>query len=135
MICQSDVLFQQRDDARRRLTFTCIQKCIATLRQLAHGILSDAMDEYLEIFEKFACDSLHFFVEGSYPFAHEDIYVNQHCLISNAYTRFTVKSMVSPEWSVASTYACWMGYVSYGNLRHEFVEHLLARRPDDLVLD
>ena len=56
--------FQQKPDARGRPGFTPIQKCTAALRQLAYGISSDALDEYLEMSEKIACDSLHYFCQG-----------------------------------------------------------------------
>ncbi|XP_076959340.1 uncharacterized protein LOC143635373 [Bidens hawaiensis] len=41
-----------------------MQKCTAAIRQLAYAISSDAMDEYLGMFEKIARDSLYFFYQG-----------------------------------------------------------------------
>nr|KAJ0203136.1 hypothetical protein LSAT_V11C500276570 [Lactuca sativa] len=44
--------FQLRWDARGKRGFTTIQKCTATLRQLAYGIAADASDEYLKMSER-----------------------------------------------------------------------------------
>ena len=41
--------FQQRYDARGTPRFTPLQKCTATLRQLAYGIMPDALDESLRM--------------------------------------------------------------------------------------
>ncbi|XP_076943296.1 uncharacterized protein LOC143613492 [Bidens hawaiensis] len=57
-------LFKQREDERRRPSFTTIQKCTTAIRQLAYGISSDVMDEYLEMSEKVSRDSLHFSRQG-----------------------------------------------------------------------
>ncbi|XP_052622088.1 uncharacterized protein LOC128125826 [Lactuca sativa] len=53
--------FQQRYDARGTPGFTPLQKCTATLRQLAYDIPPDALDESFRMSAKIARDSLHFF--------------------------------------------------------------------------
>ncbi|KAI3683838.1 hypothetical protein L1987_84353 [Smallanthus sonchifolius] len=53
--------FQQREDARRKLGFTSLQKCTCAVRQLAYGTASDSWDEYLKMYEKTARDTLHMF--------------------------------------------------------------------------
>ncbi|XP_022014231.1 uncharacterized protein LOC110913716 [Helianthus annuus] len=44
-----DPFFTQRPDARNYEGFTTLQKCTAAIRQLAYGIVSDALDEYLQM--------------------------------------------------------------------------------------
>ncbi|XP_076927551.1 uncharacterized protein LOC143591136 [Bidens hawaiensis] len=57
--------FQQRDDARGHPGFTPTQKIIATLRQLAYGVGSDMLDEYLQMAKKTGRDSLNHFCKGA----------------------------------------------------------------------
>ncbi|XP_076933901.1 uncharacterized protein LOC143599971 [Bidens hawaiensis] len=56
--------FQQRDDARGHPGFTPTQNITAALRQLAHGVGSDMLDEYLQMAKKTGRDSLNHFCKG-----------------------------------------------------------------------
>ncbi|XP_076892600.1 uncharacterized protein LOC143544362 [Bidens hawaiensis] len=58
--------FQQRDDARGMSGYSPLQKCTATIRQLAYGTASDAMEEYLQMSETVAREALHTFCECEY---------------------------------------------------------------------
>ncbi|XP_076936931.1 uncharacterized protein LOC143604285 [Bidens hawaiensis] len=56
--------FQQRDDARGNPGFTATQKITTALRQLAYGVGSDMLDEYLQMAKKTGRDSLNHFCRG-----------------------------------------------------------------------
>ncbi|XP_076942832.1 uncharacterized protein LOC143612830, partial [Bidens hawaiensis] len=56
--------FQQRDDARGKHGFTATLKITAALRQLAYGVGSDMLDEYLQMAKKTGCDALNHFCRG-----------------------------------------------------------------------
>ncbi|XP_047965076.1 uncharacterized protein LOC125209520 [Salvia hispanica] len=56
--------FRFRKDASGRPGHTIIQKCTATIRQLAYGGVADMFDEYLHIGETTARDCLKYFCEG-----------------------------------------------------------------------
>ena len=56
--------FQPKVDATRRSSLTPLQKCTATIRQLAYGGGSDTVDEYVRIGETTARRSLHNFAAG-----------------------------------------------------------------------
>ncbi|XP_076951582.1 uncharacterized protein LOC143624988 [Bidens hawaiensis] len=56
--------FQQRDYARGKPGFTTTQKITAALRQLAYGIGSDMLDEYLQMAKKTGRDALNHFCRG-----------------------------------------------------------------------
>ncbi|XP_076952354.1 uncharacterized protein LOC143626061 [Bidens hawaiensis] len=56
--------FQQRDDARGHPGFTPTQKITVALRQLAYGVGSGMLDEYLQIAKKTGRDSLNHFCKG-----------------------------------------------------------------------
>ncbi|XP_076931294.1 uncharacterized protein LOC143596394 [Bidens hawaiensis] len=56
--------FQQRDDARGKPGFTATQKITAALRQLAYGVGSDMLDEYLQMAKKTGRDALNHFCRG-----------------------------------------------------------------------
>ncbi|KZV29730.1 hypothetical protein F511_05824 [Dorcoceras hygrometricum] len=43
--------FQQRDDASRRKGLSPLQKCTTAIRQLAYGVPTDNLDEYLRMGE------------------------------------------------------------------------------------
>ncbi|XP_076885457.1 uncharacterized protein LOC143534982 [Bidens hawaiensis] len=58
--------FQQRDDARGHPRFTPTQKITAALRQLAYGVGSDMLDEYLQMAKKTRRDSLNHFCKGQF---------------------------------------------------------------------
>ncbi|XP_076911897.1 uncharacterized protein LOC143570016 [Bidens hawaiensis] len=53
--------FQQRDDTRGKPGFTATQKITAALRQLAYGVGSDMLDEYLQMAKKTGRDALNHF--------------------------------------------------------------------------
>ncbi|XP_076931655.1 uncharacterized protein LOC143596877 [Bidens hawaiensis] len=53
--------FQQRDDARGKPGFTTTQKITAALRQLAYGVGSDMLDEYLQMAKKTRRNALNHF--------------------------------------------------------------------------
>ena len=63
-LTQRNVFFKQRVDATGRVGLSPIQKCTATLRQLAYGTTSDACDEYLKVAESTARECLVQFVDG-----------------------------------------------------------------------
>ncbi|XP_076881517.1 DExH-box ATP-dependent RNA helicase DExH14-like [Bidens hawaiensis] len=56
--------FQQRDDARGKPGFTGTQKITAALRQLAYGVGSDMLDEYLQMAKRTGRDALNHFCRG-----------------------------------------------------------------------
>ncbi|XP_009151521.2 uncharacterized protein LOC103874846 [Brassica rapa] len=56
--------FQERVDATGRSSLTALQKCTATIRQLAYGVGSDAVDEYVRMGETTARGCLHNFAAG-----------------------------------------------------------------------
>ncbi|XP_076921605.1 uncharacterized protein LOC143583071 [Bidens hawaiensis] len=56
--------FQQRDDARGKPGFTATQKITVALRQLAYGVGSDTLDEYLQMAKKTGRDALNHFCRG-----------------------------------------------------------------------
>lgn len=56
--------FQQRSDARGRMGFTALPKCTAALRLMAYGTTSDSVDEYLQMSERTARDSMYHFARG-----------------------------------------------------------------------
>nr|KAJ0193004.1 hypothetical protein LSAT_V11C800403480 [Lactuca sativa] len=49
--------------ARGKRGFSTLQKCTATLRQLAYGIAADASDEYLKMFERTGRECAYLFCE------------------------------------------------------------------------
>jgi hypothetical protein len=49
-----DDYFQQRHDATGKLGLSALQKCTASIRQLAYGTSADAVDEYVQIGESTA---------------------------------------------------------------------------------
>lgn len=60
-ICQSVIgksLFVRREDALGKLGIHPLQRIVAALRMLAYGIASDELDEYLQISESCALESL-----------------------------------------------------------------------------
>ena len=50
--------FQQRPDALGNMGFSNIQKCAVAIRQLAYGSVSDSWDEYFQMSERVALESL-----------------------------------------------------------------------------
>ncbi|XP_021971260.1 uncharacterized protein LOC110866418 [Helianthus annuus] len=56
--------FKQKADARGKLGFTGIQKCISVLRVLAYGNTTDINDEYLKMIKKTTRDTLELFCDG-----------------------------------------------------------------------
>ncbi|XP_023755667.1 uncharacterized protein LOC111904092 [Lactuca sativa] len=60
----NDRYFQQRRDATGKQGISPIQKCTATMRVLAYGTSTDALDEYLRISETVRRDALVKFMEG-----------------------------------------------------------------------
>lgn len=56
--------FQQRSDARGRMGFSSLQKCTAAMRMIAYGTAADAMDDYLQMSERTARESLYMFTKG-----------------------------------------------------------------------
>ncbi|XP_047949667.1 uncharacterized protein LOC125195573 [Salvia hispanica] len=56
--------FRMREDAVGRPGHTHIQKCTATIRQLAYGGTADMFDEYLHIGETTARECMEFFYQG-----------------------------------------------------------------------
>ncbi|GJZ88115.1 putative nuclease HARBI1 [Tanacetum coccineum] len=50
--------FKVRPDATGRMSLSAIMKCTAAIRQLAYGTTPDAFDEYLQMSERTARDSL-----------------------------------------------------------------------------
>ncbi|XP_023738918.1 uncharacterized protein LOC111886914 [Lactuca sativa] len=55
--------FQLRWDARGKRGFSILQKCTATLRQLAYDIATDASDEYLKMSERTGRECAYLFCE------------------------------------------------------------------------
>ncbi|KAE8896012.1 hypothetical protein PF010_g2160 [Phytophthora fragariae] len=53
-----DRYFQQGRDATGKLGLSALHKCTAAIRQLAYGMLADAVDEYVRIAETTAIKSL-----------------------------------------------------------------------------
>jgi len=58
--------FQQRYDASGKLGFTAIQKCTSAVRQLAYGVNSDLLDEYLHMAERTSREALIHFCKGNF---------------------------------------------------------------------
>ena len=56
--------FQQRYDGAGKLGFSPIQKCTSAIRQLAFGVNSDLLDEYLHMSERTSRESLTHFCKG-----------------------------------------------------------------------
>nr|VDD21824.1 unnamed protein product [Brassica oleracea] len=56
--------FRQRRDATGRFGLSPLQKCTATIRQLAYCSAADAVDEYLRLGESTALSCLHHFTDG-----------------------------------------------------------------------
>uniref|UniRef100_A0A0D3CBN1 GRF-type domain-containing protein n=1 Tax=Brassica oleracea var. oleracea TaxID=109376 RepID=A0A0D3CBN1_BRAOL len=56
--------FQPREDAARRSSLSPLQKCTATIRQLAYGGGADIVDEYVQLSETTAQKCLHHFTAG-----------------------------------------------------------------------
>jgi hypothetical protein len=56
--------FKQRTDALGVLGLSCLQKVTATHRILAYGITADLTDEYFQIGESTAIESLRAFVKA-----------------------------------------------------------------------
>nr|XP_043617354.1 uncharacterized protein LOC122589167 [Erigeron canadensis] len=56
--------FKQRVNAAGKLGFTALQKCTAAIRQLAYGVASDLLDEYLQMSERTAREALGHFCSG-----------------------------------------------------------------------
>jgi hypothetical protein len=59
-----DIYFVQRRDGSKRLGFSSLQKITAALRMLAYGVTANFMDEYLNIGEPTALESLKKFVKA-----------------------------------------------------------------------
>nr|XP_043633281.1 uncharacterized protein LOC122604453 [Erigeron canadensis] len=57
---------QQRVNVAGKLGFTALQKCTAAIRQLAYGVTSDLLDEYLQMTERTSREVLGHFCSGSY---------------------------------------------------------------------
>ncbi|XP_021971447.1 uncharacterized protein LOC110866612 [Helianthus annuus] len=55
--------FTQRESANRKIGLSEIQKCTATIRQLAYGTTSDPWDEYLRMSARSCRDCLENFFE------------------------------------------------------------------------
>ncbi|XP_021974494.1 uncharacterized protein LOC110869558 [Helianthus annuus] len=56
--------FTQKESASRKIGFSGIQKCIAAIRQLVYGIVTNAWDEYLRMSARSCRDCLENFFEG-----------------------------------------------------------------------
>ena len=56
--------FQPREDAAGRSSLSLLQKCTATIRQLAYGGGADTVDEYVRLGETTARKCLHHFTAG-----------------------------------------------------------------------
>jgi len=53
--------FTQRYESRSKQGFTPIQKCTSAVRQLAYGLATDGLDDYLRMKDKTSRDCLHNF--------------------------------------------------------------------------
>nr|XP_043639416.1 protein ALP1-like [Erigeron canadensis] len=62
--------FQQIYDGAEKLGFSAIQKCTSAIRQLAYGVNSDLLDEYLHMSERTSRESLAHFCSGSIDCMH-----------------------------------------------------------------
>jgi hypothetical protein len=56
--------FTQRYESISKQGFTPIQKCTSAVRQLAYGIATDGLDDYLRMGDKTSRDCLHHFCKG-----------------------------------------------------------------------
>ncbi|XP_076892496.1 uncharacterized protein LOC143544237 [Bidens hawaiensis] len=95
--------FQQRDDARGHPGFTPTQKITAALRQLAYGVGSDMLDEYLQMAKKTGRNSLnHFCKDGVEPpqafFANGEHFKYGYYLVDGIYSEWgtLVQAYASP---------------------------------------
>ncbi|KAL7616034.1 hypothetical protein Lser_V15G02803 [Lactuca serriola] len=64
--------FKQKPDARGRMSFSSIQKCVAALRYLGYSITFDASDVYLKVSERTAVECVDWFSACVYEVFHEE---------------------------------------------------------------
>jgi hypothetical protein len=64
-ICGCNDYFVQKRDTCGLWGFSSIQKCTATLRMLAYGVIADATDEYCRIGESIAMESMKRFCKAN----------------------------------------------------------------------
>ncbi|XP_076935985.1 uncharacterized protein LOC143602899 [Bidens hawaiensis] len=179
--------FQQRDDARGKPGFTTTQKITAALRQLAYGVGSDMLDEYLQMAKKTGRDALNHFCRAyAAPVSDKRKYFTKKqestrkdierafgvlkkrwAMLANPirfWTREKITEVVItciilhnmiledegkaicqnyqgdiPRQESTITNEQRLANINiikscelHGNVRHELVEHLWDRRPDDL---
>lgn len=58
--------FQQRYDGAGKLGFTALQKCTSAIRQLAYGVTTDLLDEYLQMADRTSRDACRHFCRGTF---------------------------------------------------------------------
>ncbi|XP_076893589.1 uncharacterized protein LOC143545624 [Bidens hawaiensis] len=97
-------------------------------RQLAYGISLGAVDEYLEMSEKVARDSLHIFYQGIIS-----IYSQRYLRNPTLYDIQRIHEVYGEKHgfpgmlgSIDCTHVCWMGYFSYGLARVEPAQSVYA---------
>jgi hypothetical protein len=48
-LCETSPYFSEKYDATGRVDLIALQKCITDMRQLAYGMTTDTIDEYLKL--------------------------------------------------------------------------------------
>ncbi|XP_076953169.1 uncharacterized protein LOC143627171 [Bidens hawaiensis] len=88
--------FQQRDCARGKPGFTATQKTTTALQQLAYGVGSDMLDEYLQMAKKTGRDALNHFCRAF--FANGEHFKYGYYLVDGIYNewRILVQAYASP---------------------------------------
>ena len=55
------IYFKMQKDVVRKLGFSGYQNCIAAIQMLTHGVVGDAVDEYMCIIESTCFEAMHMF--------------------------------------------------------------------------
>ena len=85
---------QQRSDCTGSLRFSELQKCAIAIRQLAYGSVSYSWDEYFQMSERTALESLDIFAAASSNYTGTGICAHLHLVMCKLYMLIIHNTMV-----------------------------------------
>jgi hypothetical protein len=63
-LCETSPYFSEKYDATDRVDLIALQKCITDMRQLAYGMTTDTIDEYLKLGKSTTLQCLEYYYSG-----------------------------------------------------------------------
>ncbi|XP_021984897.1 uncharacterized protein LOC110880744 [Helianthus annuus] len=119
--------FTMRPDARGKMGFTTLQKCTASIRQLAYGTTADSWDEYLKMAERTARECLYKFCKFVVKlYSQKYLRKPNHNDVQNLYQHHQARhgfpgmlgSIDCMHWSWRNCPTAWRGMYTRGDQGH-----------------